>query len=404
MIELLHGNSLDVLAGLPDASVHAVITDPPYALTDLPTAKVTEALTHWVSGDRAWVPGSGKGFMGRSWDNFVPPPALWDEVLRVLRPGGLALVFAGARTFDLMGMSCRLAGFDVRDSVAWISAQSMPKTSDLGKFTGDSTWQGWSTGLKSANEPFLVLRKPFAGPMKSHIGHHATGAYNIDSTRVRSTPGELVGRWPPNVVFSHHPACAQTGIRAVRSNSHHPASRPAGGISVNGHSGQTELEERRPVVEMVPDNDCHPDCPVRLLDEQSGVLTSGSNPTKRNGSPFTNLYGTFVGDGTSTFHRGADTGGASRFFPAFRYCAKAPKVERPVVDGEVFPTVKPLELMRWMVRLVGVPGGLIVDPFAGSGTTGEACLTEGFDCLLIEREADHLPFIEQRLGRVLHAS
>lgn len=435
-LTLVNGNSLEVLAGLPSNSIEVCVTDPPYGLADLSTKKIVRAMSEWTTGDRAWVPEDGNGFMGRRWDKFVPPPALWDEVFRVLKPGGIALVFAGSRTFDLMGISCRLAGFEVRDSVAWIQAQSMPKTSDLGKVTGEAAWKGWSTGLKSCNEPFLVLRKPFKGPMKAHVLEHGTGAYNIDATRVgfaseedkeaakpqgRATssvanpqmgrvagnqeraefiPVEAVGRWTPNVVFSHHPACRQVGTATVRTDSHHPAARGAGGISVNGHSGQSGLVERKSgSEEVVPVSECHPDCPVKALDDQSGILTSGANPTRRNGPVFPGLYGTFVGDGSSTPYRGADAGGASRFYPAFYYCAKAPGSERPVVDGEVFVTVKPLDLMRWMVRLVGVPGGTIIDPFGGSGTTAEACHLEGFDCLMIEREREHIPFIMERMSR-----
>lgn len=421
--KVIAGDSLHVLKSFPDASIDAVVTDPPYALTDLPTGKVTEALTRWVGGERAWVPAGGRGFMGNGWDRFVPPPALWDQVYRVLKPGGIALVFAGARTFDLMGISCRLAGFDVRDSVAWIQAQSMPKTSDLGKVTGNQEWKGWSTGLKSSNEPFLVLRKPLDGTMKAHIVKHRTGAYNIDATRVSHTPApahpgqaggaetaefvvaEQSGRWTPNVVFSHHPDCRPAGTTVVATNSHHPASRPGGGIGSTGHQGQLGLTERRPGTEVVQLSDCHPDCPVQALDAQSGVLTSGANPTRRHSERFRNLYGKFDGSGEpATVYRGADVGGASRFYPAFYYCPKASQAERPRVPGlvrEVFPTVKPLALTRWMVNLIGVPGCVILDPFAGSGTTGEACLLEGFDSVLIEREPEHLLFINERLSKHL---
>lgn len=401
---LIPGDSLNMLPALPANSVDAVITDPPYGLTDLPSRKVTAALTNWVTGDRSWVPENGKGFMGRDWDRFVPPPALWDEVFRVLKPGGLALVFAGARTFDLMGMSCRLAGFDVRDSVAWINSQSMPKTSDLGKVTGEPVWAGWSTGLKSCNEPFLVLRKPFQGAMRDHIAVHGTGAYHIDATRVQAADPdqveEQVGRWTPNVTFSHHPDCRPAGTITVTTSSHHPSRRGSGGIGSSGHHGQSNLVERRPTTEQVEASQCHPDCPVRALDEQSGTLTSGANPTRRNGAVFPSLYGTFAGDGTSKFNRGTDTGGASRFFPAFFYCAKATSAERPTSgEGDPFVAVKPLNLIRWMVRLVAAPGSVILDPFAGSGTTGEACLLEGFDSILIEREPQHLPLIQQRIDR-----
>lgn len=118
-VTLYGGDALAVLASLPDASVDAVITDPPYGLADLPPATVAKALAAWLSGDREHVP-DGRGFMGREWDKFVPPPAVWDECARVLKPGGHLLAFAAPRTADLMGLSIRLAGLEVRDSLHWI--------------------------------------------------------------------------------------------------------------------------------------------------------------------------------------------------------------------------------------------------------------------------------------------
>ncbi len=131
------------------------------------------------------------------------------------------------------------------------------------------------------------------------------------------------------------------------------------------------------------------------LDEQSGELTSGANPTRRGSDKFRDAYGDFAGQEECTPARGADTGGASRFF----YVAKADQSERVRVNGTAHPTVKPLALMRWLVRLVTPPGGTVLEPFAGSGTTVEACILEGFQCIAIEREADYLPLIVQRINR-----
>ena len=126
------GDCLDVLASLPDASVAAVVTDPPYGLADHPVKRIEQALTAWLTGDRAHVP-DGRGFMGREWDKFVPPPAAWDECYRVLKPGGHLLAFAAPRTYDLMGISIRLAGFDVFDSIDWINGQGFPKSLNVSK-------------------------------------------------------------------------------------------------------------------------------------------------------------------------------------------------------------------------------------------------------------------------------
>ena len=126
-VALYAGDCLEVLALLPDASVDAVVTDPPYGLADHPVKRIEQALTAWLTGDRAHVP-DGRGFMGREWDKFVPPPAAWDECYRVLKPGGHLLAFAAPRTYDLMGISIRLAGFDVFDSIDWINGQGFPKS------------------------------------------------------------------------------------------------------------------------------------------------------------------------------------------------------------------------------------------------------------------------------------
>ena len=131
-VALYVGDCLDVLASLPDASVAAVVTDPPYGLADHPVKRIEQALTAWLTGDRAHVP-DGRGFMGREWDKFVPPPAAWDECYRVLKPGGHLLAFAAPRTYDLMGISIRLAGFDVFDSIDWINGQGFPKSLNVSK-------------------------------------------------------------------------------------------------------------------------------------------------------------------------------------------------------------------------------------------------------------------------------
>lgn len=341
-VKVLHAECLDMLRKLPDNSIDSIITDPPYGLSNTTPAHVLEALTAWATGDREFIPASSGGFMGKSWDNFVPPPAVWDEALRVLKPGGHLLCFAGTRTMDLMGMSIRLAGFDIRDSIAWMYGSGFPKGQDLGKAIDKSLgtrgeskgvakgagnqnteslgafnpeyetfevgspeaqqWSGWNTALKPAFEPIIMARKPFKGPLFKNVLEHGTGALNVAATRISSIDGD---RYPANVILSESQAL--------------------------------------------------------VLEEQSEEL-----------------------------------GGASRFF----YCAKAPKSERPMVDGKGHPTVKPLALMRYLCTLVTPVGGLILEPFAGSGSTVEAALLEGFRVIASEREEEYLPFIVQRIERI----
>jgi hypothetical protein len=403
-VTLHHGDCLDVMAELPDCSVDAVVTDPPYGL----------------------------GFMGKQWDS-LPPGREWaEQCLRVLKPGGYLLAFGGSRTWHRLVVAIEDGGFELRDSIAWLYGQGFPKSQDVSKAVdraagaergpgvprmrlGDAKpypynaadsaaaifgeraarlltepvsaaakeWAGWGTALKPAFEPIVCARKPLIGTVAANVLAHGTGALNIDACRVgedtsrgdryngkapggshsmqiagaRDEPWAVApGRWPSNVVLDESQAAEldrQSGILTP----HHPGTqcgkRDAAG-RCQGH-------------------------------KNAGRSTSGE---------------TFHGP---EVHGVPDSGGASRFFPTFRYEAKAPGSERPSVDGTAHPTVKPLDLMRWLVRLVTAPGGLVLDPFAGSGTTLEACLLEGFRSIGIEREADYLPLITQRLAKPLQA-
>lgn len=178
---VLVGDALSRLTELPDNSVDSVVCDPPYGLTELPPALVTSAVTAWVTGDTAAMP-KGRGFMGKSWDAFVPPPALWAECLRVLKPGGHLAAFAGSRTVDLMGLSIRLAGFEMRDTLEWLYGSGFPRAGLL----------------KPAHEPIVLARKPCSGSRKANVAKHGTGALNIDACRrwvgVRRCRREMAGK------------------------------------------------------------------------------------------------------------------------------------------------------------------------------------------------------------------
>lgn len=363
--EVYVGDCLDVLRTLPDASVHAIITDPPYGLSTTSSAKLADVMSRWLRGQRDYVP-AGRGFMGASWDAFVPPPALWDECLRVLKPGGHALVFAGARTHDLMGLSIRLAGFDLRDSIAWINAQGMP----LGSRVKAEGFDDFATTLRPANEPIIMARKPLLSSVDAAMATQGTGALNIGATRVDAASRPLresgtgptkqstyaakrptgskaigttdLGRWPSNVLFSHTEGCT--------------------------------------------DDVCIEGCPVTWMDSPEG---SRHRPT------FSRISGEFA-----TPER-TDAGGPSRYFPAFRFEPKAPPSQRPDLNGVRHPTVKPLALIEWLVALLdnGQDDFVVLDPFAGSGTTLEACLERGVNVIGIERERDYIPLIAHRVSR-----
>lgn len=413
-VTLHHGDCLDVLRDLDDASVDAVVTDPPYGLGNTTPEQVAETVRRWMNGERDYLPG-GAGFMGKAWDAFVPPVAVWDEALRVLKPGGHLLAFSGSRTFDLMSLSIRLAGFETRDSIAWLYGSGFPKSLDVSKaidkacgaerkvvtegasgagtttisalgdglnvnfaprpVTAPATpeaerWQGWGTALKPAFEPIVVARKPLEGTVASNVLRFGTGALNIDGCRVDSGSDY------------HDLKVTQGG-------------KDGGGFDV-GSSDGTRHTTFTPATGRWPANVVLDESQAEVLDEQSGVLKSGANPEIRGGdTDKREVYGGFTGGRNEQSRRGTDEGGASRFF----YVAKADASERVRVDGIAHPTVKPLDLMRWLVRLVTPPGGTVLEPFAGSGTTVEACLLEGFRCVAIEREADYLPLIESRIAR-----
>lgn len=444
-------DSLAHLRTMDDDSVDAIITDPPYGLSATKPDKVNEAIGAWASGDREHMP-QGRGFMGADWDSFVPPPALWDECLRVLKPGGHLAAFAGARTYDLMGLSIRLSGFEIRDGLSWIYGSGMAHGQNIGKAVAKRSdesadaWQGWNTGLKPAQEPIVLARKPLSeSTAVGNVLAHGTGAVNVDACRIEhrsqadmdesvgknrhadygTAPGRnrvygdystvesknydgAQGRYPSNVILTHTSECQLVGQKSVKSDSHHPATRPSGGIGSTGHGGQSGLVERSPGTETVEDWECKTGCPVAEVDAQSGVSKSSGG----NGVGYGRSGGVYGAGGKQGVAQNAgglgDIGGASRFFftteASFVYSAKAGAKERPVVtraDGETVRhvSVKPLKVMRWLVRLLTPPGGTILDPFAGSGTTVEAAMLEGFESIGIEKEADYVDLIQVRIDR-----
>lgn len=360
-----HGEALSIIQSLPDDSIDAVITDPPYSLS----------------------------FMGKDWDSMHPDPLIWKECQRVLKPGGYLLSFGGTRTWHRLACDIEDAGFEIRDSVAWLYGSGFPKSMDVSKaidkaaITAPATdearqWEGWGTALKPAFEPIIVARKPFKGTVAANVLEHGTGALNIDACRVKHrNEADLAESTAKNrhADFGsgprdNHVFGADERTRASQGN-------------YDGSAGRW------------PTN-------VVMDDSQAQSLDSQTKPTKSTGgktskTTMKNTYGTYANEVPCGEYANAgglgDEGGVSRYFPTFKYQAKAPKKERPSVDGVMHPTVKPLELMRWLIRLVTAPGGTVLDPFAGSGTTGQAALMEGCCVVLCEREASYIPLIVQRL-------
>jgi hypothetical protein len=316
----------------------------------------------------------------------------------------------------------------------WTSPRAFANRVDTAPATPEAqAWAGWGTALKPAHEPIVVARKPLAGTVAGNVLAHGVGGLNIDGCRIgtqealgrtnhvtsrfvdsangsRDAHARTVtidnsggaGRWPANVCLSHTPDCRQVGTRRVRSNS--PSvpqprfdSEQPGNVSYGGGTGRNGAMSAGYAdadgLETVAAWECSPECPVRMLDEQAGDLHGAGYAQPQGSRPEWAVAGEglgWVGSGAGLRH--GDTGGPSRFF----YTAKASTSER---DGATHPTVKPLDLMRWLVRLVTPPGGTVLDPFAGSGTTLIACRAEGFACVGIERDPEYVAMALERIRR-----
>jgi site-specific DNA-methyltransferase (adenine-specific) len=374
--DLRLGDCLEVLRAMPDASIDAIVTDPPYGLA----------------------------FMGKRWDYDVPGVEVWAECLRVLRPGGHLLAFAGTRTQHRMACRIEDAGFEIRDMIAWVYGSGFPKSLDVSKAidkaagaerevvgpgrwnhvkgsndlqsdclirpggrheeTAPNTseaqqWAGWGTALKPALEPITMARKPFAGTVAANVLEHGTGALNVDGCRVAH--GEKCRMMAPsqanisNPSEKHRQAGRREAVLELKPGGRWPSNLI--------HDGSDEV--------------------VELFPEQS----SGANPTRRGGMGF---HGA-AGQDQCQPQRGADSGSAARFF----YTAKATAAER---QGVTHPTVKPLDLMAYLCRLVTPPAGIVLDPFMGSGTTVKAAISEGFRAIGIERDPAYFEMAQHRLN------
>lgn len=390
LVTLHHGDCLDVLRSLPDASVDAVVTDPPYGLEfmgkdwDAPWkassvgrgARVAQERSSELTERGKGHSTSGGAYLAAGVDSIRVaglPFQKWctewaTECLRVLKPGGYMVAFGGSRTWHRLASAVEDAGFEIRDSIAWLYGSGFPKSRNL-----DGDRQGWGTALKPAFEPIVVGRKPLAGTVAANVLAYGTGAINIDACRI-ATDDVLTGSGTPPLQYggdNARPFHATAEPRGVNQNA---AGRWPTNVVLDGPQAAE-------------------------LDKQTGILTSGKMAAGTRRAPRDGaVYGRLEGDETPRDTPG-DSGGASRYFPTFHYEAKAPTHERPNVDGIAHPTVKPLDLMRWLVRLVTPPGGVVLEPFAGSGTTAEACVIEGFACIAIEREATYLPLIIDRLTK-----
>lgn len=437
------GDCLELLRTLPDARVDAMVCDPP----------------------------AGIAFMGKGWDGDKGGRDQWiawlaermREAFRALKPGGHALVWALPRTSHWTATALDDAGFEVRDRIAHFFGSGFPKSVNVGK--SDPTRKGWGSALKPACEDWWLVRKPMRTSIAKNIAAHGTGAINIDGCRVphasaadlaqhtagveaikarggvmgSTAPVQFMasdiagasdvspaGRWPAHVVLSHGPDCERIGVRRVK------AAPPWGderqpSLFTGEETSQVQHADGDGF-ETVEHWRCAQGCPVALLDEQSGVSVSSSEPAQRWGRSAPDGWG--MADG-GTVQAYGDEGGASRYFSTFAPFFYTPKCDRtdrekgceylpavrsnPHADGSRgaasphagtgrlvarrnhHPTVKSTDLMRWLVRLITPPGGLVLDPFTGSGSTGVACSAEGMRFIGFELDAAYVEISRARI-------
>lgn len=409
-MRLFHGDCLEVLRTLPDNSVDSCVTDPPYGLSREPD--INEVLTKWLAGE-PYDHGHG-GFMGKAWDSFVPHPDIWREVYRVLKPGGHALVFAGTRTQDLMTISLRLAGFEVRDVIEWLYFSGFPKSMDVGKAFDKRAktelarkWDGWGTALKPAHEPIIVVRKPLIDAdtgrkmiVADCVEKYGTGAVNIDEARIAYLSEEDKAEARPQ-----GKATAKSG-------------------SLSGKAEYPGCDDFAPDV-LNPeedDRDICTTCFYRGIDhrprkefefkQKDGRFPANCVTTEPNA--FYSKYFDVTADAIPNVSPAELSKKASKSDRNSDWCGEEITLESRRAgalqgrnDGSLgsvtynrntHPTVKPIDLMAWLVRLVTPPNGTILDPFAGSGSTLVAARREGFGFIGCEITDEYIPIIEARVG------
>lgn len=386
------GDCVNIMREMESQSIDSIVTDPPYEL----------------------------GFMGKGWDStgISNNVEMWAEALRVLRPGGHLLAFSGSRTYHRMVCAIEDAGFEIRDQIMWVYGSGFPKSLDVskaidkaagaaretvsrvridGKATGQEAsgfmggsgsvasttstegvtpeakqWEGWGTALKPAHEPIVVARKPLAGTVAANVLVHGTGAINIDASRVDtgeriqippgSTAGSKIGAQP-----ARDAAYEQGTGREYRTGGRWPANVI--------HDGSDEVVAAFP-------------------DIKTGALKTWVTTHVPESTVASFQKGLKPGHTRYANHAASD-GSAARFF----YCAKANKDDRS--HGNIHPTVKPTALMRYLCRLITPPGGLILDPFMGSGSTGKAAMLEGFRFLGCELSEEYAGIATARIEEAL---
>jgi site-specific DNA-methyltransferase (adenine-specific) len=397
---LIQGDSRKRMAEMDENSVDCLVTDPPYGMSEK-EPDAAAMLQSWLSGDDYQA--SSKGLLNLEWDSFVPSPALWREALRVLKPGGYLLAFASSRTIDLTTLALRLAGFEIRDGISWHYSQGMPLHKNV--------------KLKASHEPIVIARKPVEKGLtleqnqeKYGVGHLDTDALRIGD--VKNKPGVPAGRRAVNTILSHAQGCVSQGAAAVSCSAHYSGTKTTGfGAFGGGPTTPDATPSRRLGEETLEQWACVDGCPFSALNQQ------GKDEKHLPARYFTTLPPEELD--IESVVRGE--------LPAFAYFAKPGAREREaglseadfvavrrnslVIDRKtrregrkslnVHTTVKPIALMRWLIKLVCPQGGLVLDPFNGSGSTGCAAVLEGRRYIGIDLDSTE-GYLDIAAARICH--
>ena len=455
MIDLRLGDCLEVLRTIPDNSVDSVVVDPPYHLTSIVKRFGKEGSAPAQFGTDGAYARASKGFMGKEWDggDIAFRTDVWSECLRVLKPGGHLLSFSHSRTYHRMAVAIEDAGFEIRDSIMWIYGSGFPKSHNIGKAIdkiegnerevgkskgtfvssggqlngentrterfetkGNSDYEGWGTALKPAHEPICMARKPLTEKsIAENVLKWGTGGINIDGCRIEYKDGI-------------ENECSESYLRSGHSKSE--GDDLIFNISGNKREGVYVNQEGRFPANIIFDEEAG-----KLLDEQSGVTSvtgkrsqkSIDNCIESRKNKKGNSQCDVGGNITKITEYANDKGGASRFF----YCPKVSKKERDMNMNSDYkeqtsigstysgnqttsklggnpdkptepkknnhPTVKPISLMEYLIKLVTPKGGVVMDCFMGSGSTGIAARNLGFRFLGIEKEQEYFDIAKQRI-------
>lgn len=394
------GDCLTKLKNVSDNSIDSIVTDPPYNLS----------------------------FMDKDWDSHDTPLAFQEwctawgkECMRILRPGGHILAFGGTRTYHRLGSGLEDAGFEIRDCLQWIYGAGFPKSSNIAKSIekaglDSKGLEGLGTGLKPANEPIILARKPLSGKGYENVLEHGTGALNIDSSRIGSDPGwsypngpggntfhgverregaieSSQGRWPANVLFCHNEDCELVGYRSGKGyaiNTFDEGAKPFGDAVGAKYSTQNKTE-------IVEEWKCTEACPVKELEAQKEgasrfFYSTKASPKEKNAG----LTEEVENDRFQT--RQCTKCGKNVPFVGHCGCTDAEIVMvAPKPTKNPHPTVKPIDLMRYLCVMITPKGGFVLDPFMGSGTTGIAAVLEDFNFLGIEKDQQSYEIAAKRI-------